>query len=328
MDIFTDFNKEIRTKVPGVIASGELDNIRPSFLSGKSDVVNVISDDVYNLAATHYNSANYQQPGFEILDELVDLLQTPVALFTYYHYLPFIVARIDDEGITRVENDDRKTAYKYQIDAQAQSFLKLAWLSTDLLLQFLNEKAFTEWTGSDEYAESRTLIYKSYKDFQKWYNIDNSNYFYSSVIQIIKRKQEMELRERIPEFDTIITNYYANTLSADETKLLQKMQQAVAIDVLADACFQLEFYRIPATLRAAAGNNFQKGTKISEQGYLRQTLAPDFRTKADGQYYKLEQLYATQKEAAELIISAEEYKENILLDENPNLITNKSYAIF
>jgi hypothetical protein len=179
---FNNFDTEIKPRVSGIDVSYNIDNIRSSMILAGDEVIDLVGTPIYELAITHYESASYEQPGYETLTGLVHATQDVMSYMAFYYHLPYLNIRVSNDGITRIETANEKTAYKYQEDALRESLLNNAWNRADKLIDYVNANrtAFKYWepdlailTGDIYWVASKGLYYEATADFTSSENFDD-----------------------------------------------------------------------------------------------------------------------------------------------------------
>jgi hypothetical protein len=112
---------------------------------------------------------------------------------------------------------------------------------------------FHEWTLSEQCTELKELIFKDYKEFDKYYGIDKSAAFYIRSRFIINEiiKDDILPRESDP-WD-----------STDET-LLRKIKRFVAYKTMATAIFRFDFWYLPGSIRKTINNEMLQNNRFRD----------------------------------------------------------------
>ena len=230
----------------------EFDNLSSSIVLSVNFIIDVVGQAVYDLAITHYESAEYGTGGTEIikrLDLLVKYVQVPLWYFAFNDYMPFAQVLIDNDGIHVVKEEGRTAAYKYLTDSISHSTLQHAYNYSDILINFLdaNKTHFTQWTDSDQFKESKTLFFNIAKDFSKYFNINNSSYFFIHLRNFIREVEDIEIYTRlgITLFNEIKAQILCDDLSDPNKIILDKIKRALAFKVMQLAITRLAIEVLP-----------------------------------------------------------------------------------
>lgn len=179
---FKDFKNEIKPLLSGFDTSIELENITSSLELGAQMLIDYISKDVYDLMIEHYYSDDYKNPSFENLNNLVLYCQHPISNLGMALNLPANAVKIGNDGITRIETTNQKTAYRYQVEDLKNSIINIGWNRLNRTIDFLQEKKelVRLWAPGIEvetdqkfYVDSKTKYYKANQDFTTSENFDD-----------------------------------------------------------------------------------------------------------------------------------------------------------
>lgn len=170
MDIpFKNYDTEIKPILSGIDIALDLSNIRSAIEISADKVIEVISQEVWDLAIDHYNSDNFEseEPTFEVLDGLVYAIQKALAPLAFYNHFPYLSVRISNDSITRREANNEKSAYKYQVDEIKENLIKTAWNYMDSLIKYLNDNAtkYTLWTANTAYSINDIVYIESTEQY-------------------------------------------------------------------------------------------------------------------------------------------------------------------
>jgi len=130
---------------------------------------------------------------------------------------------------------------------------------------------FHEWTLSEQYTESQLLIFKDYKEFDKYYGIDRSASFFIHarfiVLEIIKD-------DIIPRTSDIYT-------STDDN-LLRRVKRYLAYKTVSVALFRFDFFYLPGSIRRKVNNEYTSVTDAAVNAdFVKTKLAAVLKNKAD-----------------------------------------------
>lgn len=169
---FNNFKNDVKPIISGLEVSNDLENVRSSFEIGAEILQSVISSDMYDLMIAHYQSDKYLDTAYEILNELVQLSRYPIANFGMYKQIPFAAVNITNDGITRTESTDRKSAYRYQVEEIKVSLLEIAWKKTNELIIFMQKNKANVFLW-----KPNTVVTTG----QKFYVLEKSNYYQANT---------------------------------------------------------------------------------------------------------------------------------------------------
>jgi hypothetical protein len=134
---------------------------------------------------------------------------------------------------------------------------------------------FYQWTLSDEYAEMQNQVFTGYKDFQKYFDIDSSAYFYNKIRNLISRVQDDEVDPRV--FEKSISETFN-----------RKLKRAVAYRVMAIATFELDYFNLPSGIRRNITSEMVQHARFRDVDFVKEKLSKLYDQKADDYFYQLE----------------------------------------
>lgn len=221
----------LREHAPGVEGSLQELTIKPHLRPAHKIVAQVISIGVFNKIS-----------GMEGTP-LLEALQSAVANRIMYDYKLF-------ETITKRQNSQVDT-YKYELQAMQETYLGYYYDALDSLIRGLNAADdLPEWQQAPACKALASLLIRNADEFQEFYGIDSSDYFFWSSV-FLQRK---------------VTDEYLAGIAVDELEpeMLRRVKGAVATLTVALALRQFDMSMLPKSLR----NPTQDGASrsgISEQ---------------------------------------------------------------
>lgn len=231
---FFDSIDEFRCFAPGVEASLMLDSLYPSFLPAKSKIQDVVTTNVYYAIMEDLSSGSQSHL------PAIMAIKSAIANYTMYKYSIF-------DAISK--NGSEKKLYKYQLEEIKEEYITLFWASMDELLRYLeNNKDLGKWIDSDQHKEVVGLPVKNAKEFNNYFGIDNSPYFFSKIQFLIKK---INLDQIIPRVGDIA--------SLSNPKLADKCKRALCSHVMADAVMLFDITELPKSIRNDVAHEFTKG---------------------------------------------------------------------
>jgi len=234
--LFNNFS-EVKEIIGGLNTANDFINIKPSIELAIDDVVDVIGQPVYDMAVEHYESENYnladeENEEYIRLNELVKHIQVPLIYFGYNYYSPFATVVVDDSGIHVIKSDERAPAYKYMTDRIDRFLVNIAHKKADKLIDFLNENAesFAEWKDSDLFKSANELFISNAKEFNTYFDIDKSSFFFSHIRNYIQEVEERFIEPRITSlrFAEVKSQLLSSELSSENKGILKKCKRPIA----------------------------------------------------------------------------------------------------
>lgn len=167
-----------------------------------------------------------------IYEQLIPMLQRSLTYFSVLSALPFLEVNIGDEGITRTESQNFKSAYRGQVARIEQQLKKDAYNSLERLLNFLEkEKAnYPLWVDAPGYVEFSNYFFKDSVDFSKFYPLKNGRLTYNSLLPGMRFVTEFKIKSEIGELQ--FADFFAKKLlpanSSFEVIALGYLRNAIA----------------------------------------------------------------------------------------------------
>jgi hypothetical protein len=266
-------NAELKETLGFTRKSLNYSNIEPFMPLAVRELMLVIPKEVYDLADSHYNGNSYGSD--DDLDDLVKIMRKPLALHAYRKYTPSNDLTHSDAGRQINITDTEKPAFEWQIDKDDRNMLHLAWEYTEILIDYLNEKKFDEWTASDLYIESQKRFIKTTNDFESIVSINNSSRFYFACLPIMKDVEEKQVKACFPSADwsDLLTEMAENNLSDDHKLLVNFIKPVVAFFTICEAIKRFSLEVIPEGIMK---NTFLQPTKKDPAGISDRLQASSF----------------------------------------------------
>lgn len=161
-----------------------------------------------------------------------------------------------------------------------------------------HEVIFWQWLESEQYAELNNEIFTGYKDFNKYFDINRSAYFYYKLRHIINRVKDEEIEPRV--FEAVTTD-----------KLRTKLKRATAYCCMGIVCYEWDFNSLPANIRRVISNEMEAYgvlTKNADIDFVKNKISEAYKQKAIKMFAELERevaMLAEEKEKAETGVTPE-----------------------
>ena len=276
--IFNKENKgssELKALMGFIYASINFDNLKSYIGFAERDLKRIISEEVFDKALAHYNSENYNQPAIEdteeedlpegehpeyaILDELVKMIQFPVALHAYRRFATSNDIAHSDKGRQIFVGAEEKPAFEWQIEKDNENLINLANEATDVLLEFLDKHIddkigegdeqtnLIPWGDTVQYQSTKELLVNTVNEFEKVYLISGSRVIFLSLIPYLKRVQNSTIKASFTEDRwTEIKESILDKDMSDEIKtLIDLATQPLVLFALSEAIKRLPAEVLP-----------------------------------------------------------------------------------
>lgn len=231
---FFDNIDDFRSFAPGVDGTLQLDSLYPSFLPTKKRIQDVITIGVYDAIKADFV---LEQPQHTIA---ILAIRSAIANYTMYKYKIF-------DAVSKNGSDQK--LYKYQLDEIKEEYITMFWASMDELLRYLeSHEELGSWKDSDQYKQRAELPIKDAREFNNYFGIDNSQYFFSKVQFLIKKINQDQIIPRVGDLASLTNE-----------KLKEKCKRAICNHVMADAAVLFDITELPKSIRNDVAHEFTKG---------------------------------------------------------------------
>lgn len=195
--------------------------------------------------------------------EALDYLQRAILHFALYHHIIYLIANVDNDGVTVTKSDDKTTIYKYQQDQLEENLISDAWFWLNRLIKLLNDHPdeFPDWAGSDEHKQMEDLPV-SISDFERYVGVSDPTFLLYA--------------------GWIVREVYRECIKSrtEGASLSEVQKQAVCYDVMARACRRLAFHALPSPIRIDINNEMGKNHAAQADTTIREKVAGVFAEKA------------------------------------------------
>jgi len=260
---FFDNIDDFRSYVPGVDAALGFDSIYPSFLLTRSKIIDVVTKAVYDEILKPDTPA-----------DLLNRMKSAIASYTMYKYKIF-------DAVSKNSSDQK--LYKYQYEEIKDEYITMYWAAMDDLLSYLDSNTeFADWKDSAQYKERSKLPIKDAKEFNYYFAIDNSPYFFSKIQFLIRKINDDQIIPRVGILSGI----------TDNDKLVDKCKRALCHHVMAQAAMLFDITELPKSIRNDVAHEFTKGGSAVQ---VREKLSSSLMVDVDKYYLDIERAKAVSK---------------------------------
>ncbi len=215
------------------------DTLTPYLIQSRAEkeLRNILTDSLYDELLVLYTNDTLNAPGNEHAKALLPYVQKPLLLLAIYDFLCEGHATVSDAGI-QVANRDR-TAFRWQQVELKNSYIEKAYFSLDELIRYLNKNKadFADWESSSSYALDKGHFINDVETFQKWVNIRESYRMLVVLRPSIRNIEESLIKNLLTTtiYEQLKSDILDDDLDADQLKLLEFLEPAVAYRSMADA---------------------------------------------------------------------------------------------
>ena len=228
MTILIENIAQLQSYVGGAInQSVDMRSISPSIERVTYDyILPIIGQTQYNELVT-----NIASPDARIVD-LLAAIRRPLSLLSVWKHSFVGDIQFGETGLYRVESDERKGAYKYQINDFRAEHRNQGYNSIERLIFFLDKNSgdYPLWTASTEHKRHLALIINYASEFGVHYNMKINRYIYEIMRPVIEEMEIFVLEPLLGQdfYAELKTKIKAKNLSVAETELQKYLQKAVA----------------------------------------------------------------------------------------------------
>ena len=186
-DLFSNLS-DFQTYTDGLVADTTYAQLAPSIRTVVLSVMPLITANVYVALAQAAAFPNQNEgkteeeiAANEILLEGKELLKTAVAAGAMLKYQIFSSVK---------KNGSDASLYKYQHEEIKDSYAEAYWLAMDRLLDFLDDNPkIGDYDQTTEYTDRQALPVKTGREFDRYYGIGGSAFFFHKVLFLALRRE-------------------------------------------------------------------------------------------------------------------------------------------
>lgn len=252
-DIFKDL-AEFRLYAPGIGAETDLAQLEPHIRMVSMDIFKLITHQVYIELRSGAS------------EEGLTLLKTAVAAGTLYKYQIFLT-------VTKAGTE--ASLYKYQHEELKRNHLDIYWSALDALLEWLDENPETGgFKDSSIYKDRQELPITCASEFDKYFQIDSSAYFFSRVQYIMRS----------------IWGKQKKNVDTEGGQMMELAKTALCYRVMAKVVMTFDVAEWPRCIRYDFNHEYTKAADIQD----RRILANQFTGEAEDCETMIDQLLRAQ----------------------------------
>ena len=210
-----------------------------------------------------------------------EALKTAIATGTLHRYQIFDSVK---------KNGSDASIYKYQHEEIKEHHISAHWLAMDELLTWLDDNA--EIGGYNEtktYKERQELPVKNAEEFDYYYGIDRSAYFFSKVQFLIRSVWTGRLKPMVSGLDI-------------NEELQDLINRSLCYQVVAEAVMKFDVTELPRSIRYDYNHEYTKGTSMQS----RDKLYGDLMSQVNAWNESIENLVQIQKGATTICMNTNE----------------------
>lgn len=278
--VFNDFS-EVKLYI-GANANNDIDTLTPYINDAARDYL------VPVLGAEEWDSLVTSFPD-EMTEEQVAILphvRNVLANFGYYLFADDGGVNITDSGITRMEDEQSKSAYQWQVRLFKERRWVNGWNALEKLAKYLyaNLEQYPVWYDSDERVVWNDAVVWNTTQFKNYYRINGWDTLWT-LHPHLKEVQETVVKPLITDvvYDDIITAIHTADMSGDIGDLLPYVQRVVVLGTLMDIVKNAgyEFGKNGLQVSTIEGTSQNSDKTANVVNYNRDVLYEEFKKKYD-----------------------------------------------
>lgn len=276
-----DFQEEMKPKLSMAFRALEYENIESSITKVCAELSDKLGTETYEaICASSTNNEN-EEPS-EVKADALDYLQRAILHFALYHHIIYLIANVDNDGVTVTKSEDKTTVYKYQQDQLEEHLIGDAWFWLNRLIKLLNDnpEEFPEWAESEQH-DTLVGLPVNIGDFERFVGVSDMIFLLYAGWIVREVHRECILSRQ-----------------AAAAPLSERQKQALCYDVMARACRRLAYHALPSPIRIDINNEMGKNHAAQADTAIREKIAGEFEQKAAA-YWKSVDAEKQQEQAAQ-----------------------------
>lgn len=211
-----------------VNASLEMESLRPTIQDAFDKHIHPWLGD----ALSDTIIANYEDNALTAEDEaLMPYIRRALAKLTMHEYSKVGGIQFSESGMHRIENENHRSAYKYQEENYDLHMLETGYESIEKLLKFLdrNQDNYPDWRNSDAAARHNAYFLRYASEMRQHYSKYITRYAFECLLPIIEEVQcfAIESMMSVGLYGDLQTKYAANNLTPNEKTAVRLIQKAL-----------------------------------------------------------------------------------------------------
>lgn len=264
----TDFfsnTDAIKQFIRGVDINTDLSGFAPMYRHASKRLVKLIGIDTYDVLAAYVKIP--PDPAVAVLDRAVEYARGTLANLLAISWFAF-------DAESRYGK-----MYRYQENQIIEAYLENAWAEFDQLITLMETDIakdaadesyttpFDDFADTDLFKERQNLYITSAGEFDKYYGIDNSSYFYFNAIFIQKEVEQERIYSRLKDVPT-------------DEDLLWLIKKAIAFETVALACKRFDYTELPKSIRNSIPAEIGASVNRNEMGDIKEKQYAGLHAKA------------------------------------------------
>ncbi len=238
---------EFREYVNGLEADTSFSQLKTSIMIAARQVSNMITPAVYDAIAEEEQDS-----------EGLNLLKSAVACGAMFQYQIFASTK---------KNGTDGSLYKYQHEEIKEHHISSYWFAMDALLEWLDANNTVGSYGDTQMSRERqSLPVKNAREFNEYYGIDSSSYFYSKILFLLRSIWRNSIKPMLPSG------------WEDDADLADKVKRTLCYSTIAEAVIKFDVTELPRSIRYDFNHEYTKGSSMQAREKLYADLMGDVKT--------------------------------------------------
>lgn len=189
---------------------------------------------LYNNLVSAYTSETNENSLPDAYKKLLHKCRQAIGPYFCYYYQPSVDGVLSQSGFQRMETNNAKTAFQYQVNNYRDEQLRKANVAMESLLEFLEENKgnYSQWVEDAAFKAYRNLFIRSAKEFAELYFTASPYRTFYAVRFKMYDVEELYIREKIGDdlFDVLKQKDKdaAASFSDDEEIVMKRLKKAIA----------------------------------------------------------------------------------------------------
>lgn len=224
---------------PGVELSTDLETLQSSFLTAKQRIVEMITPEVWNKVEELQTA------------DLIDSFLSAIANRVMFEHAIFMAVS---------KNSGDQKLHKYQHEEIKDKYVSNFWSAMNNVLTYLDQHPdYAGWEDSKHYKQRQELLIKSAEEFDYYYAIESSPYFYYKIQFLIRKIYQNDILPRIKKIEVL----------ADHPELAERVKRALCYHVMSEAVATFDLTELPRSIRYDFTHEFTKtGSMVQSRDKL------------------------------------------------------------
>ena len=255
--IFTDL-EDFRSYAEGLQADTAYRQLYPSIRTTAQEMEKIISKTAFEAIVsgswTPAASEEVPEPAAVDLSDAKELLKVALAAGTMYRYQIFASVK---------RNGSDASLYKYQHEELKDSYIENYWKAMDNLLDLLDASPVAGYDNADREG----LPVKNAEEFDHYFGINRSSFFYSKVLYLIR-----------DIWKTISVRIHGHESDED---VMEAAKKALCYAVIAKVVKRFDLTEFPRSLRWDYNHEYTRGSSTPNRDALAADLLAEYQAAMD-----------------------------------------------